>query len=93
MRNYAPEAMAHKNGYVPESDLYSFGILVWEMVHCRYVWNQFPTDKVVEHVLTTKEKPAWELPLYPEVIELINRVLEFEPAARPSPEEVSESLL
>ncbi len=39
MRNYAPEGMESKHGYCPESDLYSFGLMIYEMAHNGYVWK------------------------------------------------------
>jgi hypothetical protein len=43
MRNYGPEAILDKKGYCPESDLYSFALIIYEMAHNLPVWNQFNT--------------------------------------------------
>jgi hypothetical protein len=33
-RNYSPESIVDKNNYCPESDLYMFGLIIYEMAHC-----------------------------------------------------------
>lgn len=32
-RHYSPEALIDKNNYIKESDVYSFGNLLYEMIH------------------------------------------------------------
>jgi len=39
MRNYPPEAIIDKNNYVPKSDVYMFGLIMYEMFHNELVWN------------------------------------------------------
>ena len=46
MRNYAPESMTTSKPdgspgylYTPESDLYMFGLILWEMLHGKLVWS------------------------------------------------------
>ncbi len=49
MRNYPPEAMGPKNMHecyeqTPASDLYMLGLVMWEMLNVKLVWNQYPTN-------------------------------------------------
>lgn len=39
MRNYSSEAINDKNNYCSESDLYMFGIIMYEMIHNQPVWK------------------------------------------------------
>lgn len=39
MRTYPPEGIIDKEGYIPASDVYSFGLMIWEMAHNELVWN------------------------------------------------------
>ncbi len=40
VRHYAPEAIKSKNGYVFESDVFSFGNFLYEIVHLKYVFGE-----------------------------------------------------
>jgi serine/threonine protein kinase len=58
MRNYPPEAMGSKLAdgspgyeYTPASDLYMFGLILWEMLHGKLVWNQFNTATANKRVM------------------------------------------
>ncbi len=40
MRNYPPEAIVSGTyEYTSQSDLYMFGLIIWEMMHGQLVWN------------------------------------------------------
>jgi hypothetical protein len=63
MRNYPPEAMGGVGEgytYTTASDLYMFGLVIWEMLHGKLVWNQFNTAHANKAVL------AGTLPVFDE---------------------------
>jgi serine/threonine protein kinase len=55
MRNYSPEAIGEgcdKYTYSERSDVYMFGLVIWEMLHNRYVWSDFNTMEANKRVLS-----------------------------------------
>ena len=44
MRNYSHEAIKDKMGYSIKSDVYSYGLIIWEFLHNYYVWNMYTTE-------------------------------------------------
>ena len=98
MRNYPPEAMGTVGAdyeYSEKSDLFMFGLIMWEMLHNKLVWNDVNT------AMANKRVMAGEIPqvdegvrerVPKEVIELMYECLEFEPAKRPSFSDVAEKL-
>ncbi len=54
MRNYSPEAIGQSSDtyiYTPQSDLYMFALVIWEMLHAKLVWSQFNTALANKEVL------------------------------------------
>lgn len=43
MRHYSPEAITNKNLYTSASDVYSFGNLIFEMVHVKHIFYKLST--------------------------------------------------
>ena len=93
MRNYAPEAMSQNSGnglkydYTPASDLYMFGLIIWEMLNGHLVWDKCNTMQANKKVL------AMELPEFEErvlgkcpkeIVEFVNECLSFDPKNRPT---------
>ena len=100
MRNYPPEAMGPKNQHecyvqTPASDLYMLGLVMWEMLNVKLVWNHYPTSGANQRV-QAGEKPEFEEgvkdKIPQEVIALIYRCLEFNPVDRPTFSELALSL-
>lgn len=54
MRNYPPEGIIDKMGYCPESDLYSFALIIWEMAHNQLVWDKYTTKECNDLILEGK---------------------------------------
>lgn len=57
MRNYAPESMTSNIGtnttyeYTSKSDLYMFGLVIWEMINGHLVWDKFNTSQANKKVM------------------------------------------
>lgn len=95
MRNYPPEAMGSVGAnyeYTEKSDLYMFGLIIWETLHNKLVWNETNT------ALANKKVLAGEIPSIDdsvkercpkELLELMLECLLFDPAKRPSFSEVA----
>ncbi|CDW83921.1 protein kinase domain containing protein [Stylonychia lemnae] len=77
-RNYSPEAIIDKNNYVPRSDVYMFGLIMYEMFHNELVWNQFNTSDANEQVFLGK-LPEWKVDFVPEpLVEIIYECIAFD---------------
>lgn len=96
----APELLEHGNRYGPEIDVYSFGIILWELVKRHTPWEQdipevgvrFST--LLQLAVTSGKRPS--LPMkteFPEeYIALMKRSWSGDPLARPSFAEAAEEL-
>ena len=51
VRHYAPESMQGKEYYVIESDVFSFGNLMCEMIQGRKIWGKLTVGEVVEETM------------------------------------------
>jgi hypothetical protein len=86
----APEAACGAQHVTSQADLFSFGIIAFEMLSGRR-----PFDKPIEQMTSFRAPPSLqrlcaELP--GNVVELIDRCLAFDPGARPTAEELIEAL-
>eukprot|EP00347_Sterkiella_histriomuscorum_P005424 403356670 len=91
-RNYSPEALEDKNNYCPASDLYMLGIIMWEMLHNHYVWDQFTTEAAGKEICKG-ELPEWEADYAPEELrKIIYGCIAFDKKDRPTFKELAVQL-
>ncbi len=91
IRHYAPEAIEAKENYTSASDVYSFGLLLYEMVHAKRVWSTFPTSGVSNKVIQG-ERPEFEVPCHEKIKEVMKGCWEHDPKKRISFKKASENL-
>tara|TARA_A100001015_G_scaffold317690_1_gene435318 strand:- start:1056 stop:1640 length:585 start_codon:yes stop_codon:yes gene_type:complete len=53
----APELFNAKSKYGPSIDVYSFGILMWEILALQMPFREFQTDQIIEKVCDKCERP------------------------------------
>ena len=83
LRHYSPEALEDKLNYTSAADVYSFGLLMYEFIHQDKVWGDLTADKVIAFVLKGV-KPEFERLMYPEVVSVIYKCLNFDASKRPT---------
>ncbi|KAF0426246.1 kinase-like protein [Gigaspora margarita] len=101
IRWLAPEKMrkAPKGStqrYNHQCEMYSFGMMLWELCHQRFPYNGMDIGEIQEHVLNKKrevlEHTLSPSPIQKELYKLIKRAWEDEPSARPSDIEMQQKL-
>jgi serine/threonine protein kinase len=78
-RNYSPEAIIDKNNYVTESDVYSFGLIIYEILHNVPVWSNYSSadgNKAVLRGELPENKVNKKVPK--ELVNIMYKCLEFE---------------
>lgn len=81
-----PECMAPEiislNGYGPEADLWSFGILLYEMVHCETPFgnHKLSSDEINEGILN--KEPSFSKDLDEDYVSLVKGLLCKDPRSR-----------
>jgi serine/threonine-protein kinase len=87
----APESL-HAVDASPASDLFSFGVLAFELLSGAYPFSASPAVAVVcGEPMPTVPACAWE-PIYPVLSALMRRCLSEDPSSRPRAREVAEAL-
>ncbi|RHZ81036.1 hypothetical protein Glove_126g18 [Diversispora epigaea] len=83
----APECINHKQ-YTEASDIYSFGIIMCEMMSCEKPFNKFEDDKAICVIINDlkPEYPKWTPKSY---VELMLKCLDKDPSKRPSASKLS----
>ncbi|CAG8833965.1 40103_t:CDS:2, partial [Gigaspora margarita] len=101
IRWLAPEKMRKypKSGtqrYNHKCEMYSFGMMLWELCHQRFPYKDMDVDEIKDHVLNKKrevlEHTLSPSPIQKELYKLIKRAWEGEPSARPSDIEMQQKL-
>ncbi|RHZ81053.1 hypothetical protein Glove_126g14 [Diversispora epigaea] len=86
----APERINNKNNkkYTETSDIYSFGIIMCEMMSCEKPFNKFEDDKAICVIVNDlkPECPKWTPKSY---VELMLKCLDKDPSKRPSASKLS----
>jgi ABC-type phosphate transport system substrate-binding protein len=81
----APEVMIPKGkGYSSKADIYSFGIVAWEVWSCQQPYSDLPMIEILFGVTTNGIRPSIEVIDDPDLAELIKRCWAQEPEHRPT---------
>lgn len=95
LRYIAPELALRGQPALPQTDLYSLGVILYEMLTGRVPFDDpFPPTVVIQHLKLSPPPPRQANPdLPPDVERVVLRALEKEPAARyPSGEALASAL-
>ena len=65
-------------------DVYSFGVLTWQMFTCQRPWLGLNFAQLVEAVVAGKQKPAFPFFVPTRLLDLANKCLAYQPEDRPS---------
>jgi serine/threonine-protein kinase len=86
----APERLTD-DAVAPASDVYAVGVLAYRMLSGRSPWSVETTTQMLTAHVYSEPEPLTELPGVPGyVVDLINRCLAKDPAARPSARDAAE---
>lgn len=89
VRHYPPEAI-QKVGhhyYVEKSDVFMFGYVIHDLAHAKAAWSRADTPQAVQQTLAGERPPA-QVPIVPEVLELMRRCWSQNQSDRPTFREV-----
>jgi hypothetical protein len=89
----APEVLSQKP-YGPKADVYSFGIVLWELITSQvpYQAEGFATlEEVYQHVVIDGKRPAIPPRCPPQLAKLIKQCLEYDPEKRPTFQQILDS--
>lgn len=94
----APELFTGQNRYGPEVDIYSFAIIIWELLTRRLPWDEITAKSHLKFsselykALTTDRRPALEshesARAHPQCLQLMNRCWRTDPTDRPKFREI-----
>lgn len=87
----APEIWEN-NTYSKSSDVYAFGIAIYELICETFFLNKIPTECVEYNILIKKEQPKIGKRIPTAYKELIKRCTSFDENERPTFEEIVENL-
>lgn len=83
----APEVLASKP-YSEKADVYSFGIVLWEMVTGEVPFKNMSTIDAAHAVVTSQLRPPIPADCAPKLAALIKRCWDQDPHKRPSFEDI-----
>ncbi|KAJ4461631.1 putative protein kinase [Paratrimastix pyriformis] len=88
----APEVL-RDGRYLLASDVFSFGVVLWELTTRQVAWKGVPRDQVITRVMQGDRLPAPPPSEFPAVFcELIGRCCAQDPVARPTMQQIVERL-
>lgn len=89
----APEVVTPRGpGYSYKADIYSFGIVAWEVWSGQQPYNELPLIEIIFGVTTNDIRPPIDAVDEPELADLIKRCWHKEPDQRPTFEEILTTL-
>lgn len=87
-----PEVMGQEANFSFATDVYSFGVLLFELVTGGKPFHGMAAYQVVEAVVQRNERPVWPEESYAPLRDLAERCVERDPTSRPSFFEIVEEL-
>jgi len=91
IRHYAPEAIEDRMNYSSAGDVFSFGMLLHEMIHGKRIYSDHPTSEMTVKIIAG-ERPEFEVSCHQKIKDIIGRCWAQKSDDRPSFGEVSEML-
>jgi serine/threonine protein kinase len=94
----APELMDQKKSLdvSKPTDVYSYGVLLWEMVHKKHAFEDVEPARLAYHIMTCRQNHVAALPVSsdcdPALKTIIEGCLQYDPALRPSFDDIKTSL-
>ncbi len=76
-----------------KSDIYAWGIILYQLVMCREPFKNIPSSLIVAGVMSGKLRPKWPEHLLPELKGLFESCMSLDPEARPSAAELVRALI
>lgn len=91
LRYMAPE-VALRQPYTEKVDVYSFGIMVWQMARDRVPFKGYAKDNFMKQVVVNGERPKLDSSWPPSFTDLLTRCWCKDPKVRPSFEAIKGEL-
>jgi serine/threonine protein kinase len=94
----APELMDHKKSLdvSKSTDVYSYGVLLWEMVHKRHAFEGVDASRLAYHIMTCRQSNQPPLTVSSDTDPALKFVIEgclaYDPTLRPSFDDIKSSL-
>lgn len=86
--NYMAPEVLKKKKISPKADVYSYGIILWEMATKQIPFNNMSYQNIYEHVVSKNRRLPITLPISNELIKLINLCWSENPNDRPEFSEI-----
>jgi len=90
---YAAPEVLRNSDYSTSADVYSFGIVLWELLTRDHLYPNMPPFQIIFNVGTQKARPPLPTTLPPHLLCLIQECWDEEPTARPSFLEITDRLM
>lgn len=91
--NYmAPEVLENKK-ITPKADIYSYGIILWELAMKQIPFNKMSFQEIFDHVVSKNRRLPIKFPISTELIKLINSCWSENPNDRPEFSEIVDLFL
>lgn len=92
-RYMSPEALEADHDRTTKMDLWSIGVVVWEMLHSDRFLGDLDNDMQVYSAILDHDLPGFDASIPPRLVDLLERMLDADPAERPSAPEARDELL
>lgn len=87
----APETML-RGFYSVASDIYSFGILAWELLHEKDAFKDFTEFSLINSIVHEGHKLKFDSSVPPEILGVLEGCFEVEASQRPSALKICQTL-